>query len=264
MLGKLFKYDFKWIINKAMIIYFSLTIIFALITKFVETLEMTTIVTIIDKILVGILISCFFSTFITCLIRIWVRFNCNIYKDESYLTHTLPVTKGKIFKAKILVSFLAIVLSLFVILGCLAFVFLNETTISLLKDMYNEYKMVFGESTLILLIASVILIVILEVFYMMQCGVFGLILGNRANNLKMLRSILIGLMLYAMISGLSLVALYIIAQFNPTIMELYTTDMPSIDSIKQLVWISLGMYFVYNVVLYFASKKLLEKGVNVD
>ena len=57
MLGKLFKYDFKWIINKAMIVYFAISIIFALITKFVETLEMTAIVTIIDKILVHIVLS---------------------------------------------------------------------------------------------------------------------------------------------------------------------------------------------------------------
>ena len=64
--------------------------------------------------------------------------------------------------------------------------------------------------------------------------------------------------------GFSLVILYIIAKFNPTLMELYTTSMPSIDAIKQLIYISLGVYFVYDLVLYFLSKKILEKGVNVD
>ena len=169
MLGKLFKYDFKWIINKAMIVYFAISIFFAVITKIVETLEMTVIVTIIDKILVGILISCFFSTFITCLIRIWVRFNVNIYKDESYLTHTLPVSKGKIFKSKMLVSFLTIILTMLVILGCIALVFLNESTISYLKDLYNQGKILLGDGTLIYMIIGVVVIVILEVLYMMQC-----------------------------------------------------------------------------------------------
>ena len=64
--------------------------------------------------------------------------------------------------------------------------------------------------------------------------------------------------------GFSLVILYIIAKFNPTLMELYTTSMPSIDAIKQLIYIILGVYFVYDLVLYFLSKKILEKGVNVD
>ena len=200
MLGKLFKYDFKWIINKAMIIYFAISIFFALVTKFVESLEMTTIVTIIDKILVGILISCFFSTFITCLIRIWVRFNVNIYKDESYLTHTLPVTKGKIFKSKMLVSYLSVLLSILVILGCIAFVFLNDSTISYLKYMYNEAASSFGETTVIVMIIALVAVVILEVFYMMQCGIFALVLGNRANNLKMVKSVLIGLVTYGIIS----------------------------------------------------------------
>ncbi len=264
MLGKLFKYDFKWIINKSMIVYFAITIIVTLITKFVETLEMTAIVTIIDKILVGILILCFFSTFITCLIRIWVRFNSNIYKDESYLTHTLPVVKSKIFKSKMLVSYLSIVMSIVVILGCIAIVFLNESTISFLKSMYNDYKAVFGESTFIGMIISTILIVILEVFYMMQCGIFGLVLGNRANNLKIVKSILIGLLCYVIISGVSLTILFIIAKFNPVIMELFTTDTPNMEAFKQLIYISLAMYFAYDVILYITSKKILEKGVNVD
>ena len=30
----------------------------------------------------------------------WVRFVKNIYKDESYLTHTLPVSKNQIKKLK--------------------------------------------------------------------------------------------------------------------------------------------------------------------
>ena len=64
--------------------------------------------------------------------------------------------------------------------------------------------------------------------------------------------------------GISLLILYIIAKFNPTVMELYTTNMPSMDAFKQFIYISLGMYLVYDVALYFASKKLLEKGVNVD
>ena len=199
MLGKLFKYDFKWI-NKVMIVYFIINIVLALITKFVETLEMTTIVTIIDKILVGTLISSFFSTFITCLIRIWVRFNVNTYKDESYLTHTLPVTKGQIFKSKMLVSYLSIVLTVLVILGCIALEFLNESTISYLKDMYNQGKILFGEGALIGMIIAVIAVVLLEVFYMMQCGIFGLVLGNRANNLKIAKSVLIGIVSYGIIS----------------------------------------------------------------
>lgn len=263
MLGKLFKYDFKWN-NKVMVIYFIISLTLAIITKIVETLEMTIIVTIIDKILVGILISCFFSIAITCLIRIWVRFKNNIYKDESYLTHTLPVTKSQIFSAKMLASFLSVILSILVILSCLAIVFLNNSTISLIKDKFNSFKEIFGQGKLIGIIISLICIVILEFIFMMQCGIFGIIVGNRTNNLKALKSVIVGLISYGIFSGFILVILYIAAQINPNLMEIYSTNLPSTQAIELLTYISLCVYIVYNLLIYFAGKKILQKGVNVD
>ena len=126
MLAKLLKYDFKWI-NKVMIIYYTIAITLAILTRFVETLEQTTIVTIIDKILVGTLISCFFSIGITAIIRIWVRFRSEIYKDESYLTHTLPVKKSTIYNSKMIVAYTSVILSFLVILACFLIVTLNNS-----------------------------------------------------------------------------------------------------------------------------------------
>ena len=51
---------------------------------------------------------------------------------------------------------------------------------------------------------------------------------------------------------------------NPTIKELYTTNTPSIETIEQSMYIALGIYFAYNLIFYFAGKKILQKGVNVD
>lgn len=263
MLGKLLKYDFKWI-NKVMFIYFIISIALSLLTKLVETFEQTIIVTIIDKILVGMLISCFFSILITCLIRVWVRFKNNIYKDESYLTHTLPITKATIYNSKIISSCLSIILAILVILGCFLLVFLNNSTIILIKDTFTNLAQIFGKAKLIGMIITLFLIILLEVIYMMQAGIFGIIVGNRANNYKTLRSVLIGIMSYGILSGFTLVILYVIAKINPTLMELYSTNIPSSQAIEQLIYISLTAYIIYNLGFYFASKKILQKGVNVD
>ena len=64
--------------------------------------------------------------------------------------------------------------------------------------------------------------------------------------------------------GLALIILYIISTINPTIKELYSTSMPSIEAIEQLIYISLGIYLGYNLIFYFAGKKILQRGVNVD
>ena len=58
----------------------------------------TLLTTILDKIMSGAFISLSISVIITCLIRIWVRFNVTLYKDESYLTHTLPIKRETIYK----------------------------------------------------------------------------------------------------------------------------------------------------------------------
>lgn len=263
MLGKLFKYNFKWI-NKVMIIYYIIAFVLAILTRFVEAIEQNLLIVIIDKILVATLISCFASIAVTSIMRIWVRFKNNIYKDESYLTHTLPVTKNDIFNAKMLASFLSIVIAVVVIIACIAIVSLNESTIFLLKDTYNSLSQAFGKVGLNSLIVSVFLIIILEVTFMMQTGIFGIVVGYRSNNHKALRSVLVGLMIYTFLSAFNLILLLIVAKFNPALDAVYKTDIPSPEVFKVLIYFGLVVYAIYNLGYFLINKKILNKGVNVD
>lgn len=266
MLGKLVKYDFKWI-NKVMLIYYTIALILTITTKFVENIlntEQTMIIVIIDKILVGMLISCFFSIIVTCIMRIWARFSKNIYGDESYLIHTLPVSKGKIFNAKILASIATIIISILVIISSLAIVYLNADTVDYIKDIFKSLTDIFEKNGTIGMIVAAILLVISELVFIMFSGIFGMIVGNKANNRKVLKSVLVGIMTYGFLSGFLLIITYILAQFNPTVMELYKTELPSPDSIKLIFYIGLAVYTIYNIGYYLACKKLLEQGVNVD
>lgn len=263
MLGKLFKYDFKWI-NKIMIVYYIIAIVLAILTRFVESIEQNLLIVIIDKILVATLISCFASIAVTSIMRIWVRFKNNIYKDESYLTHTLPVTKNDIFNAKMLASVLSIIIAIAMIIGCIAIVLLNESTIELIKDTYHNMSFVYGKGVLNSLIASLILTIILEVVLMMQSGIFGIVVGYKANNHKTLRAIFIGLMMYAFFSAFSIILLLIATKFNPALDAVYRTDIPSPEVSKILIYFGLITYGVYNLGYYLINKSILKKGVNVD
>lgn len=101
MLGKLFKYDFKWM-SKVTYVYVLILIVISIALKIVESVDQTFLLVILDKILVSMFISCIVSILLTSSIRIWARFINNFYKDESYLTHTLPVTKNELFNSKVL------------------------------------------------------------------------------------------------------------------------------------------------------------------
>jgi len=120
MLNKLLKYDLKYMI-KNMSIFYILTIFFAITTRILFSLEQTVMINIISQISVGCLFAMLANTLINVMMRSWVRFRDSIYKDEAYLTHTLPVTKNDIYNSKFIqtliffiVSFAVIIISLFI------------------------------------------------------------------------------------------------------------------------------------------------------
>ena len=120
MLIKLLKYDLKYML-KNMLIFYILSIFFAITTRILFSINQTVIVNIISQISVGCLFSLIANILINTMMRSWIRFRDSLYKDESYLTHTLPVTKNDIYNSKFLqtliffiISFIIIILSLFI------------------------------------------------------------------------------------------------------------------------------------------------------
>ena len=120
MLGKLLKYDLKYMI-KNMCVFYILSIFFAITTRILFEVEQSVIINIIGQISVGCMFSMLASTLINTMMRSWVRFSSSLYKDESYLTHTLPVTKNDLYNSKLiqtfiffLIGFIVIIISLFI------------------------------------------------------------------------------------------------------------------------------------------------------
>ena len=84
MLGKLIKYDLKWI-YKNLIIFYSLAFIFAVIGRGLSLVDNSTIIDFLSKFSCGISVSLLFSILINNLMRVWARCVQNIYKDGVYI-----------------------------------------------------------------------------------------------------------------------------------------------------------------------------------
>ena len=261
MLGKLVKYDFKWI-NKVMYVYFVVLFITSIAVKVVESMEQTFILLIVDKIVSAMFIGCVVSIIITCVMRVWSRFIKSIYKDESYLTHTLPVTKSEIFNSKIISSTLSLLLSTLVILVCLAIVYINKDTIYVIKSMYQSLIDVYGVVFAVCFIIGLILLIFLEMVYFMMAGIFGIVVGYHSNNHKTIKSIVIGLMSYGILSIISFLILELMSKFVD--LETIVDGFPSMNTMKILGLSFIIVYLVYILVYYFVSKTILKKGVNVE
>ena len=82
MLKKLLKYELKNIF-KFLVIFYSLSIFFSILTRIFLSIENSFIMNILGQITSGATISMMFSILINNLMRLWVRFKNNLYGDES-------------------------------------------------------------------------------------------------------------------------------------------------------------------------------------
>ena len=261
MLSKLFKYDFKWM-TKVTYIYALILVVISIALKIVESVDQTFLLVILDKILVSMFISCVVSILLTCSIRIWVRFINNFYKDESYLTHTLPVTKNELFNSKVLAGICSLLLSVLVIVICLAFVYLNKSTIEELKMMWDSLVATYNSVFAVLFVIGLVLLIILEIIYIMMAGVLGITIGHRSNNFKMIKSIAVGLISYGLLSAMSLGVIAIVSKIIDY--DIIGNGFPSMNYLIGVGSAGLAVYLIYNIVYYLIAKKVFNKGINVD
>ena len=262
MLKKLLKYDLKWC-YKPLLVFYILAIFFSIIVRIVESFEQSLIVLIIDKICSGVVIAMLINILINCFMRNWARFVRNIYKDESYLTHTLPVNKNKIYLSKILTAMITLLTSFIVILVCLATCCLNENSWIILKQSLEQSAIYFDSSVFSLIFVMVITI-FFEMLFMMMSGILGVIIGHKSNNLKIVKSIIIGFIVYMILSSMSLGALFIVGLINSDIMSLFNNIEVSSNALKGMMLVAILVYAIYNLGIYFMGNKILNKGVNVD
>lgn len=262
MLKKLLKYDLEWCF-KPLLVFYILAIFFSIIVRIVESFEQSLIVLIIDKICCGVVIAMIINILINCFMRNWARFVRNIYKDESYLTHTLPVSKNKIYLSKILTAIITLLTSFIVIIVCLAIAALNKDTWNILKESL-EQSAIYFDSSVFSLIFVMIITIFFEILFMMMIGILGIIIGHRSNNLKIVKSIVIGFVIYMILSSMSLGALFVAGLLNSDIMSLFNNIEVSSNALKSMMCVGILVYAIYNLGIYFIGNKLLNKGVNVD
>ena len=263
MLEKLLKYDLKWV-YKTIIIFYILSFIFSILTRIFLNIENSLLFNVIGKITNGAMISTLISCLINSLIRSWVRFIQTVYKDEAYLTHTLPVEKRTIYLSKVLTAIISSFTTVVVALLCIAICYYTKTNMEYLKSFL---KLTAGtyDITVISLLLTISLVIFLEILFIILIGYVGIIIGHKSNKNKLMKSIILGIILYLFTSTLTLLIVYIIGLFDQNIMNVInTTEIINPYSIKSIMIIGIGIYLLYNIIYFLLGKIQLEKGVNID
>ncbi len=264
MLIKLLKYDLKYMI-KNMAIFYILAIFFSITTRILFNIDQSVIVNIIGQISVGCMFAMICNILINTMMRSWIRFRDSLYKDESYLTHTLPVSKNDLYNSKFLLTLLFYIVGFVVILFSLFIAFYSKDNWLLLTNYVKNITIGLNMST-IFFVTMFLLVVFLEIFNAIQCGFYGIILGHKKNNGRAAFSVLFGFIFYILSQALVLLLMFIYGLFDSSIMELFKSATVSVDAnaFKLLLVISSLLYIAIIFIMSILCKKSLKKGVNVE
>lgn len=262
MLKKLLKYDLSFIF-KFLVIFYILSLLFAFLTRIFFTFENSFLLNIIAQICSGVTISMMFNILINNSMRLWVRFKQNFYSDESYLTHTLPISKKTLYLSKFLTSIITLFTSIFVIFLTIFIAYFSKEFLDTIKDLLSLFTTSYN--TIIKLLFSVVIVFFLEIVNILQCGYTGIILGQRKNDFKIIFSLFYGFITFLITQLFVLLIIFISSSFNSDILNLiFTNELISIDSIKIIIYLSILMYTLSIISVYFVNKKIFTKGVNVE
>ena len=263
MLNKLLKYDLKYMI-KNMSIFYILAVFFAITTRILFLMNQTVIVNIIGQISVGCLFAMLANILINTMMRSWIRFRDSIYKDEAYLTHTLPVTKNDIYNSKFIQTLIFFIVGFLVIILSLFIAYYTKDRWTWLKSLISSITTGLDFNTTLFVI-SLISIIFLEVFNAIQCGFLGIIMGYKRNNNKIGFSVLFGFVAYLLSQSMVLFLVFIVGLFNESIMNLFTSNiLLDTRSFKLLIFLSIFLYLIIIGLMSILCKKEFNKGVNIE
>lgn len=263
MLKKLLKYDLKYMI-KNMSIFYILAIFFGLTTRILFSLDQTIIIKIIGQISVGCMFAMLTNILINTIMRSWIRFRDSIYKDEAYLTHTLPVTKNDIYNSKFIQTLIFFIVGFLIILLSLFITYYTKERWLELRNLISTITTGLDFNTTSFVI-SFITIIFLEVFNGIQCGFLGIILGYKRNNAKIGFSVLFGLITYFLSQSIALLLIFIVGLFNSSIMSLFTSNiLLDTSTLKLLIILAIIVYLLIITLMNILCKKIFNNGVNIE
>lgn len=255
MLGKLLKYDLKKHL-KFICVFYIITLFISILTRVFINIRSPFIVFIIGRILSGALISLFANILINCLMGLWIRsFARGIYGDESYLTHTLPVTKRQIYLSKFFTCVVSAFLSVAVIVSTAIIAYYTQERWQIVKQMFFNGKA--GTITVL-----TIVIVFLEFVNLIQCGYTGIILGHMMNTGKTGFSVLFGFLAETASQIAVLIFSAVAALVNGDFKALFASANAQVS--ESILIILIPVYLVIITVTALINIKLLNNGVNVE
>ena len=262
MIKKLIKYDVIKMTG-TLPYFYAFALAFAGLTRLVNIWSDIQFIFIIGQIFQGttiaLMVNILVNSFLSVIVRSLVP---SFYKDESYLTHTLPVTKNELMLSKFISAIIITFLSFIVCFGCLFIMFYSQETMTALKGLIELVVVGFDISSGAF-VAIIAFILLFEIIAMMLIGFSAVIKGYSYNHGKVKMSFIWFVIYYAISTVINLIIVIIALLIGGNLSSLTATVMEA-DAFITIMIVTLINYALISVAFYFISNKLFSRGVNVD
>ena len=261
MLGKLLKKDLNRNMRWLWILFVA-TIAVSIITRICKELGQNIV---LFKVLGIIFDSVFYALIVNVILQPFLRnflnFTKSLYGDESYLTHTLPVTKNQIINAKFFTAVIEISLGFIVLVASLLIMFYTPTFFDSLALILSF--MIVGQFSIGWVVSLFVVLVLVEFLMFIAIIFYSIVLAYRSKENRVLKTFLITTAFaFASISVL-FIAMVIVLAANGVQLTSASLILTS-SALMGVLWTGILVYFIVTVAFYVLTLKAFRKGVNVD
>ena len=260
MLGKVLKYDLKALCRYLIPLY-AVLLGLGVMIRLLGFFDQVSIITIICGLMVVALVMLSFLSFVLTGIFSVKYYLENLFKDEGYLTHTLPVKKGTLLLSKVFASLITLILTALVLVISLLIAFYHKGLFGdVIKGLGTTiYGMEFYKFLLFMIVYCVICYI--SIILMVYAAIA---VGFSRNSNKLVSSVICGLVFYFVMEFLYLGLLGVIMVINPAFLS--NVDNNTLMMADLLSFFSIFMVFtaILGGVYYYISYRYMNKKLNLE
>lgn len=201
------------------------------------------------------------NSLLQAFLRNFLNFKNSFYSDESYLTHTLPVTKNQLLNSKYLTALIEILCGFACLIISILIMFISPTFFTSLELMLST--LISGSFCTGLVITLIIILIIVEFLMFESIIFFGIVQGYKAKDHKILKSFLItAASAFASLATLAIIMVIVLLINGINLSD--STLVLSNTTFLSVIITGITVYTAVTILFYFLTKHTFNKGVNVD
>ena len=261
MIAKLMKYDIKNMMRILVYIY-AVSIGLSIITRILNIWSDIQVIFWIKEIFAGLTYSAVASVIINAFAHVLRVLVSSLYKDESYLTHTLPVKKSELILSKYLSGLIVVLCSVAIAFLSLAIVLYSPEFMDMLGMMIEMVVVGFNMSVSTFITIFAVLVFV-QLCAMMSMVFVAVVKGNMYNSKRILKGLLWFVVCYMVTMWVMVLVLLAVFAIQGNV-SMFLSEILSQEAFMSMIVVCLVVYMIASVVFYIIANKLFNKGVNVD